>query len=77
MASMARTRTVAAPKAENIARAILHLRGQRVILDAELALLFTEHGAITAIRSTIRELMHPPTPARRGIGFTADLESKK
>lgn len=32
--------------------------------------------AITAILSTIRELMNPPAPSRRGIGFTADLESK-
>ena len=29
--------------------------------------------AIIAILSTIRELLHPPTPKRRGIGFTADL----
>jgi hypothetical protein len=26
--------------------------------------------------SAIRELMHPPTPKRRGIGFTADLTDK-
>jgi hypothetical protein len=29
--------------------------------------------AITAILSAIRELMNPPAPKRRGIGFTADL----
>ena len=28
--------------------------------------------AITAILSAIRELMNPPEPKRRGIGFTAD-----
>jgi hypothetical protein len=27
-----------------------------------------------AFLSAIRELMNPPAPARRGIGFTADLE---
>jgi hypothetical protein len=30
--------------------------------------------AITAILSAIRDLMNPPAPKRRGIGFTADLE---
>lgn len=29
--------------------------------------------AIAAILSAIRELMHPPAPKRRGIGFTADV----
>jgi hypothetical protein len=33
-------------------------------------------AAIAAILSAIRELMHPPAPKRRGIGFTADLEEK-
>lgn len=32
--------------------------------------------AIAAILSAIRELMHPPAPKRRGIGFTADLGEK-
>jgi hypothetical protein len=148
--------------APDIARAILILRGQRVLLDAELAALydvptkalnqavkrnterfpddfmfrltraevetlnrsqfvtgsqkhrdprfppfaFTEHGAImaatilnsaravelearldkrliehdvtiAAILSAIRELMNPPPPKRRPIGFTADLSTKK
>jgi hypothetical protein len=31
---------------------------------------------ITAILSAIRELMNPPPPKRRPIGFTADLEKK-
>jgi hypothetical protein len=30
-------------------------------------------NAIAAILSAIRELMNPPTPKRRGIGFTAKL----
>jgi hypothetical protein len=29
--------------------------------------------AIAAILSAIRDLMHPPSPKRRSIGFTADL----
>lgn len=29
--------------------------------------------AIPAILSAIRELMNPPAPKRRGIGFTANL----
>jgi hypothetical protein len=33
--------------------------------------------AIATILSAIRQLMHPPAPKRRGIGFTADLETKK
>ncbi len=32
--------------------------------------------AIAAILSAIRELMNPPTPKRRGIGFTANLNEK-
>ena len=38
--------------------------------------LATHDDAITAMLSAIRELMHPPAPKRRGIGFTADLGSK-
>ena len=32
--------------------------------------------AIVGILKTIRELMNPPNPKRRAIGFTADLEQK-
>ncbi|EQD67392.1 conserved hypothetical protein, secreted, partial [mine drainage metagenome] len=32
--------------------------------------------AIKAILSAIRELMNPPAPKRRPIGFTADLRKK-
>jgi hypothetical protein len=38
--------------------------------------LATHDEAITAILSAIRELMNPPAPKRRGIGFTADLTGK-
>jgi phage regulator Rha-like protein len=36
--------------------------------------LATHDEAITAMLSAIRELMNPPAPKRRGIGFTADPE---
>jgi hypothetical protein len=46
-------------------------------LEARLDKKLTEHDqAIAAILSAIRELMNPPTPKRRPIGFTADLEEK-
>ena len=32
--------------------------------------------AIATILAAIRQLMHPPTPKRRPIGFTADLREK-
>ena len=32
--------------------------------------------AIAGILKAIRHLMNPPCPKRRGIGFTADLDSK-
>jgi hypothetical protein len=32
--------------------------------------------AITSILSAIRELMNPPAPKRRGIGFTANIDEK-
>jgi hypothetical protein len=41
----------------------------------ELERKYKHHDeAIAAILSAIRELMHPPAPKRRGIGFTADVE---
>lgn len=39
--------------------------------------LATHDEAIAAILSAIRELMQPPAPKRRGIGFTADLSGKR
>jgi hypothetical protein len=38
--------------------------------------LATHDQAIAAILSAIRQLMHPPVPKRRPIGFTADLSKK-
>ena len=38
--------------------------------------LQTHDRAIVDILKAIRELMNPPAPARRPIGFTADLERK-
>lgn len=43
----------------------------------ELERKYLHHDdAIKAILSAIRELMNPPQPRRRGIGFTADLSEK-
>jgi hypothetical protein len=43
----------------------------------ELERKYQHHDeAITAILSAIRELMNPPQPKRRPIGFTADLDQK-
>jgi ORF6N domain-containing protein len=43
-------------------------------LEARLNRRLADHDkAIAAILSAIRELMNPPTPKRRGIGFTAKL----
>jgi len=38
--------------------------------------LATHDEAIAAMLSAIRELMDPPAPKRRGIGFTANVEEK-
>jgi hypothetical protein len=46
-------------------------------LEARIQKKLTSHDdAIAAILSAIRELMNPPSPKRRGIGFTADLAGK-
>jgi hypothetical protein len=46
-------------------------------LEARIDKKLAEHDeAITAILSAIRELMNPPPPNRRGIGFTANLNEK-
>jgi hypothetical protein len=46
-------------------------------LEAKLEKKLATHDeAIAAILSAIRQLMSPPVPARRPIGFTADLEKK-
>ena len=68
-----------------VVRAFVHLRESS---NRELARHFaqfetrldkklTEHDlAIAAMLSAIRELMNPPPPKRRPIGFTADLKNK-
>jgi ORF6N domain len=46
-------------------------------LETRLDKKLTEQDrAIGAILSAIRELMHPPVPKRRPVGFTADLEKE-
>jgi hypothetical protein len=64
-----------------VVRAFVHLR-ELLASNTALARKLNElegklknhDEAITAILSAIRELMNPPPPKRRGIGFTADLE---
>ena len=47
-------------------------------LEARLDKRLADHDeAIAAILSAIRQLMNPPSPRRRPIGFTADLGDKK
>jgi hypothetical protein len=47
-------------------------------LEARLGKKLADHDeAIAAILSAIQELMNPPSPRRRPIGFTADLGDKK
>jgi len=47
-------------------------------LEARLDRKLVAHDkAIAAILSAIRELMQPPVPKRRGIGFAADMDSKR
>jgi hypothetical protein len=46
-------------------------------LETRLDKKLTEHDvAIATILSAIRELMHPPSPEQRPIGFTANLDEK-
>ena len=43
----------------------------------ELERKYQHHDeAIAAMLSAIRELMNPPPPKRRGIGFTANIDEK-
>ena len=70
-----------------IMRAFVRLRGLLVSnkelarrfeqLEARLDKKLADHDDdIAAILSVIRQLMNPPAPKRRGIGFTADLTGK-
>jgi ATP-dependent Clp protease ATP-binding subunit ClpA len=46
-------------------------------LEARLDKKLAHHDeAIAAILSAIRQLMNPPAPKRRPIGFTANIEEK-
>jgi hypothetical protein len=64
-----------------IMRAFVRIR-ELMTSDKALALKFkqlerklaTHDQAIAGILTAIRELMNPPAPKRRGIGFTADLK---
>jgi ORF6N domain len=66
-----------------VVRAFVHLR-ELLASNTALARKLNElegklknhYEAITAILSAIRELMNPPPPKRRPIGFTADLTEK-
>jgi hypothetical protein len=47
-------------------------------LEARLTQKLATHDqAIAGLLNTIRQLMNPPGPKRRGIGFTADLSEQK
>ncbi|MGO9990457.1 MAG: ORF6N domain-containing protein [Steroidobacteraceae bacterium] len=47
-------------------------------LEAQIDKKLSDHDeAIAAILSAIRELMNPPVPKQRGIGFTATLDHDK
>jgi ORF6N domain len=71
-----------------VVRAFVHLR-ELLASNKELARRFaqletrldkkltTHDEAITAILSAIRQLMHPPVPKRRPIGFTANIDEKQ
>ena len=66
-----------------VVRAFIHLR-ELLASNTALARKLNElegklknhDEAITAILSAIRELMNPPPPKRRGIGFTASINEK-
>jgi hypothetical protein len=87
MASMILNSPHAVEMSVYVVRAFVHLR-ELLSSNRELARRFaqletrldkklTEHDqAIAAILSAIRQLMHPPAPKRRPIGFTADLKEK-
>jgi CHASE3 domain sensor protein len=47
-------------------------------LEARIEKKLARHDeAIAAMLSAIRQLMNPPAPKRRGIGFTADLDKPR
>jgi hypothetical protein len=55
----------------------MELARRLVALEARLEKKLTTHDqAIAAMLSAIRQLLNPPAPKRRPIGFTAELEEK-
>ena len=53
---------------KDLARKLSALERSLIALDLKTQRQFKE------VYAAIRALMNPPTPKRRGIGFTADLE---
>ena len=62
--------------AQAAASPILLSRGQRVMRDQMERKLSSHDQAIAGLIDAIRQLMNPPVPARRGTGFTADIDSE-
>lgn len=67
-----------------IVRAFVHLRGMlstqqelAVKLDELENKVATHDQAITGLLNAIRQLMSPPVPPKRTIGFTADIEKSR
>ena len=58
-------------------RPLLPTRSLGKKLDQLERKLETHDQAIVGILNAIRELMNPPAPKNRPIGFTADLEATK
>ena len=58
-------------------RALINTNRELAQKLAELERKIATHDqSITGILKAIRELMNPPIPKRRGIGFTADFTEK-
>jgi hypothetical protein len=55
---------------KELAKRLDHLEAR---IEKKLA---THDEAIVAMLSAIRQLMHPPVPKRRGIGFTANIDER-
>lgn len=53
-----------------------HLAKLKSKLDQMERKLSSHDQAIAGLIDAIRQLMNPPAPARRGIGFTATIDSK-
>ncbi len=69
---------------ESVAQRILLIRGQKVMLDADLSELFgvptkvsSHDQAIAGLIDAIRQLMMPAAGKSRPIGFTANIGAKR